>query len=135
LRRVWKLLVVDDDPTMLEVLLHAFEGEGFDVVTAVNGLEGVRKAREERPHLVFLNLLMPVMDGFEACRVLKADEATREIPVFIFSACSGQDYYTEAFKLGAWEYVTSPFNPREVANRIRYALGERTPEWERETTN
>ena len=128
---MWKLLVVDDDPTMLESLVHAFGREGFDVVTAVNGLEGVRKAREERPHLVFLNLLMPVMDGFEACRVLKADEATREIPVIIFSGCDGQDYYTKAFKLGAWEYVVSPFSPRKVAERIRHALGERIPEWER----
>lgn len=128
---MWKLLVVDDDPVMLELLVHAFEREGFEVVTAVNGLEGVEKAREERPHLVFLNLLMPVMDGFEACRVLKADEATREIPVIIFSACDGQDYYTKAFELGAWEYVTTPLSTRDVAERIRYALGERIPEWER----
>ena len=128
---MWKLLVVDDDPLMLEMLVDGFGREGFDVVTAVNGLEAVQKAREERPHLVFLNLLMPVMSGFEACRVLKADEATREIPVIIFSACEGQDYYTEAFKLGAWEYVTAPFSTREAAERIRYALGERIPEWER----
>ena len=132
---MWKLLVVDDEPDMLELITQCFEREGFEVVTAVNGLEAVQKAREERPHLVFLNLMMPVMDGFEACRVLKADEATREIPVFIFSGCAGQEYYTTAFELGAWEYVVSPFSPREVLKRIRYALGERTPEWERETTN
>ena len=123
---MWKLLVVDDDPNIRELLTHYLEREGFDVVTAENGLEGVRKAREERPHLVFLNLLMPVMDGFEACRILKSDEATREIPVIIFSACAGQEYYTKAFELGAWEYVVSPFNPREVVKRIRYALGERS---------
>lgn len=128
---MWKLLVVDDDPTMLEMLAAGFGREGFDVVTAADGLEGVRKAREERPHLVFLNLSMPVMGGFEACRVLKADEATREIPVIIFSACDGQDYYTKAFELGAWEYVTTPLSTRDVAGRIRYALGERIPEWER----
>lgn len=115
-----KLLVVDDDKYVREMLENALAGEGFGVVTAENGLEGVRKAREEAPDLILLNLLMPVMDGFAACRELKSSPETRDIPVIIFSACLDVDEWaTRALWLGAEDFIQSPFSSREVVELVR----------------
>jgi DNA-binding response OmpR family regulator len=120
-----KLLIVDDAPEMRELLEEFFVREGFGVVTAENGLEGVQKAREEAPDLVLLNLMMPVMDGFAACRILKSDEATRAVPVIIFSACDDAESRATALSLGAEAYVVSPFSVREVVERVSAVLDGR----------
>lgn len=120
-----KLLVVDDDPTMRELLEYVLTREGFGVVTAENGIEGVRKVREEKPDLILLNLLMPVLDGFRACRILKTDAATRALPVIIFSACDDAESRATAFSLGAEDYIVSPFSIDELLESIGVVLESR----------
>ncbi|MCA1592975.1 MAG: response regulator [Acidobacteria bacterium] len=119
------LLIVDDDSDILELLRGFFEREEFRVVTAENGLEGIERAREIMPDLILLNYLMPVMDGFRACRVLKKTPYTRHIPVIIFSACAGEETIAEAFRLGAEEYITSPFSAREMLAQVNSVLERR----------
>ena len=116
------LLVVDDEPSMLELLACYFAREGFRVTVARDGLEAVERVHEEPPDLVLLNLLMPVMNGFRACRALKAAPSTRHIPVIIFSACDDEKSMTTAFSLGAEDYITTPLSTRDTADRIRSVL-------------
>ena len=85
-----KILVCDDEPYILMALTDAVEIEGYDCVTAENGKEALERAREERPDLILLDIMMPYKDGYEVCKELKDDELTRDIPVIMLTAKSQQ---------------------------------------------
>lgn len=113
------ILLVDDDPHILEVLSLYLEKEGFQVILAHNGKEGLDKALEREPALVVLDVMMPEMDGIEVCRRIQAVKAT---PVIMLTAKSEDIDKILGLELGADDYITKPFNPREVIARIKAVL-------------
>jgi len=118
-----KVLIVDDNQDMLETLEHLFSFYGFEVVKAINGLEGIAMAKKENPDIIILDALMPVMDGFEACEQLKQDPKTREIPIIFLSANYTEDRHRIAgLELGADDYILKPFNAKELITRVKKIL-------------
>lgn len=121
-----KVLLVEDDSDVLDLLSNTFKKTGeFDVVTARDGAEGLRLARSETPDVVLLDLMLPGMTGFEVCRTLKAEVATKPIPIIIVTAKADEFDRINGFELGADDYVTKPFSPREVLLRVRAVVRRR----------
>jgi len=117
-----RILIVDDEPDLLSVLRFGLEVDGFDVIEASDGEQGLNLARENSPDLIVLDLMLPRMDGYKVCRALKFDERYRRIPVFILSARSGDVDRRLALELGADAYVTKPYDMRDLVGRIRERL-------------
>ena len=117
-----KILVCDDEPYILMALTDAVEMEGYDCVTAINGKEALQKAREEHPDLIMLDIMMPFMDGYEVCRELKADPATRDIPVIMLTAKSQQLDINKGKDVGADDYITKPFRPSTLRKKFNEVL-------------
>ena len=114
------VLVVEDHRESREAMAEYLTLKGLVVTTAENGLQALEKAREVQPHVIVMDLAMPVLDGWEATRRLKADWSTRHIPIIALSAFAGQSDAAElALALGCVEKLTKPVNPREVEGRIR----------------
>jgi DNA-binding response OmpR family regulator len=119
------ILVIDDEPYILRSLSYLLAREGYTVETASNGEEGLRRVRSLHPPLVFLDIMMPHMNGYEVCEQVKQDPALEGTYVIMLSA-KGQQIDRERGLLGgADEYMTKPFSPREVAQRVRTILAER----------
>ncbi|MBW3555952.1 MAG: response regulator [Actinobacteria bacterium] len=117
-----KVLLVDDDPVILKLLQVNFEMEGYTVMMANDGLEGVEMARTQRPDIVLCDIMMPRMDGLEVTRTLKADEETRRIPIILLSARAQAFDIQEGKAVGADDYVTKPFDPLELLDRVKDLL-------------
>ena len=116
------ILLIDDEPFILRSLSYLLTREGYVVETASNGAEGLERARALRPPLVFLDVMMPKMNGYEVCEEIKQDPALAGAYVIMLSA-KGQQIDRERGLLGgADEYMTKPFSPREVAERVRTVL-------------
>jgi DNA-binding response OmpR family regulator len=105
-----RILVVDDDPRLLHIVAMYLGIEGFDVATASNGEEGLREVDARRPDLIILDIMMPGMDGVEACRRIRSNPETGDIPILMFSALSGDDDVERARLAGANHLITKPFN-------------------------
>jgi len=120
-----KILVCDDEPYILLALTDAVEMEGYECVTAINGKEALQKARETLPDLIMLDIMMPFMDGFEVCRELKADAATRDIPVIMLTAKSQQVDIQKGKDAGADDYITKPFRPSTLRKKFNEVLDAR----------
>ncbi len=118
-----RILIVDDEPDLLAVLRFGLEAEGFDVLDASDGVRGLDLARAQAPDLIVPDLMLPRMDGYKVCRALKFDDRYRRIPVFILSARSGETDRRLALDLGADEYMTKPYEVRDLVARIRSKLG------------
>lgn len=112
------VLVVDDDVVIQKLLQVNFEMEGYDVMTAGDGEEGLAKAQAEHPDAIVLDVMMPKMDGLEVARRLKADDATRAIPIVLLSAKAQQADVQAGQATGADEYLTKPFDPLELLQRV-----------------
>ncbi len=117
-----RILIVDDEPLNVDYLEQELEDLGYETVSAANGAEALEKVASERPDLVLLDVMMPVMDGFTACRRLKEDEATRLIPVVIMTALDAIDDRVKGIEAGADDFLTKPVDERELVARIRTAL-------------
>lgn len=116
------ILVIDDEPYILRALSYLLAREGYKVETASNGEEGLQRVRELRPPLVFLDIMMPRMNGYEVCEQIKQDPALAGTYVIMLSA-KGQQVDRERGLLGgADEYMTKPFSPREVAEHVHGLL-------------
>ncbi len=114
-----KILVIEDSLTMQRLLSYVFEKEGYDVQIASNGVEGLEKARAIKPDLVFTDLMMPIKDGYEVCREIRADEHLKDIILIILTA-RGQDSDVEkGLAAGADDYVVKPFDPPKVVDRVK----------------
>ena len=126
-----KILIIEDDRDIVEMLEYNLQEEGYQTVSALNGEKGIALAGKERPDLIILDIMLPVMDGFEVCRTLKNDDSVAHIPIIILSAKSQETDKVVGLELGADDYVTKPFSPRELAARVRAILrrlpGERGP--------
>jgi DNA-binding response OmpR family regulator len=119
------ILVIDDEPYILRSLSYLLEREGYQVETANNGVEGLARVRSLRPPLVFLDIMMPNMNGYEVCERVKQDASLADTYVIMLSA-KGQQIDRERGLLGgADEYMTKPFSPRDVARRVRAILADR----------
>ena len=114
-----KVLVVDDEPTLVATLKYNLEREGYQVITAGDGESGLSAAREKRPDLIVLDLLLPVMDGLEVCRALRREMAT---PILMLTAKTEEIDKVVGLELGADDYVTKPFGMRELLARVRALL-------------
>ena len=117
-----RILIVDDEPDLLVVLRFGLEAAGFEVLEASDGERGLDMARTERPDLLVLDLMLPRMDGYKVCRALKFDERYRQLPIFILSARSGETDRRLAMDLGADEYITKPYEVKELVARVRARL-------------
>ncbi len=116
------ILVVEDEKDMLDLFKIRLEKEGFNVLTAADGEEGLRLAREERPGLILLDMMLPKLDGFKVCRMLKFDRRFRHIPVIILTARAEEKDRNLGLSVGADAYMTKPFKWEEVRGKIEEFL-------------
>lgn len=116
------ILVADDEPINRSLIQRRLERSGYNVLTAKNGQEAVQMARSEHPDLIILDVMMPVMDGLEACQLIKADELTRDTPVIFLSARDETDVKVSGLSLGANDYISKPFKAEELLARVTVAL-------------
>lgn len=122
----YKILLVDDNEDMLETLKHLFTLYEFDVALASNGKEAVEMAQKEMPSLIVLDALMPVMNGFEACKKLKEEQKTKDIPVVFLSANYTEDNHRIlGLELGADDYILKPFNAKELVTKVKSILSRK----------
>ena len=117
-----KVLVVDDEAEIRELCRLNLEFEGFDVVEAPTGPAALRAAKDERPDLIFLTLMMPGMDGFDVLRVLKEDDDTCDIPVILLTAKTDEGDQMRGWEEGILDYVVKPFNPAELVARVQAVM-------------
>jgi DNA-binding response OmpR family regulator len=117
-----KILIVDDEPFNVDYLEQELEDLGYETVSAANGQEALQKVAAEAPDLILLDVMMPVMDGFTVCRILKENEGTRLIPVVIMTALDAVEDRIRGIEAGADDFLTKPVNERELLARIRTAL-------------
>jgi DNA-binding response OmpR family regulator len=117
-----KILVVDDEPDALELLEINLKGAGYDVVTAPDGEQALKKARDLLPKLIILDLMLPEVDGLEVCKILRRDQRTSGIPIIMLTAKAGEVDRVLGLELGADDYVTKPFSPRELVLRVKRLL-------------
>jgi two-component system KDP operon response regulator KdpE len=114
-----RILVIDDEPRMRRFISMNLDLEGYQVLEAGNGLEGVRRVREDLPDLVLLDVMMPEMDGFEALHSIRQFS---QVPVIMLTVKSDEEDKVRGLELGADDYVTKPFGPRELSSRIKAVL-------------
>jgi len=115
-----KILLVDDDPTLVEGLSYSLKREGYEVAVAADGLRALECVREEQPDLVILDIMLPQLDGFEVCRILRA--AGAKVPILMLTAKTEEVDKVVGLELGADDYLTKPFGLRELVARIRALL-------------
>jgi two-component system phosphate regulon response regulator PhoB len=116
------ILVVEDEKDILDLLEYHLKQSKFSVIQAVDGASGLEKARKHRPNLIILDLMLPGMDGKEVCRAIKSDPETRTIPILMLTARAEELDRVVGFELGADDYVTKPFSPRELVLRVKAIL-------------
>ena len=117
-----RILVVDDEPDAVELATVNLKGAGFDVSTAADGEEALRKARELLPDAIVLDLMLPEVDGLEVCKILRRDGATASIPIIMLTAKAAEVDRVLGLELGADDYLTKPFSPRELVLRVKRLL-------------
>ncbi len=118
-----KVLICDDEPYIIESLSYLVKREGYEVVAAEDGQEGLNKAREILPDLIFLDVMMPRISGFEVCQQLKEDERTKGIHIIILTARGEEFDERRGKEAAADEYITKPFSPRKLSAKIHEILG------------
>ena len=117
-----KILLVDDEPDILEILKYNLSSQGYQVYTAKNGAEGVEKAKKKIPHLIILDVMMPEMDGIEACEIIRNTKGL-ENTIITFLTARGEDYSQVAgFDAGADDYITKPIKPKVLISKIKALL-------------
>jgi len=117
-----KILIIDDEQDVIDLLSLHLRKAGYALSTATDGAAGLRKAREELPALIILDLMLPKMPGLEICQVLKMDSATRRIPIIMLTAKAEEIDRIVGLEFGADDYVTKPFSPRELILRVNAIL-------------
>ena len=119
-----RILVVDDEVYIVHILDFSLGMEGYEVVTALDGEQALEKVAQQKPDLIVLDIMMPKLDGYETCKALKSREETRDIPVILLSAKGRNVDQKTGFEVGADDYITKPFSPRKLVERINAILGQ-----------
>ena len=117
-----KILCVDDEPDILEILKYNLSNKGYQISTAKDGKIAVKKAKETNPNLIIMDIMMPNMDGIEACEILRSDESFNDT-LIMFLTARGEDYsYVAAYEAGADDYVTKPVKPKILLSKVKALL-------------
>jgi len=117
-----RILLIEDDPSVLRAISYMLEKEGYDVLTAMNGLVGLRKAKEENPDLLILDVMLPGIDGFEVCHRLRAESQTAHLPILMLSAKGQAADKATGLQVGADEYLTKPVERSVLLSKIEALL-------------
>lgn len=116
------ILIVDDEKHILELVKFNLEKEGYRVISAQNGLQAFETAKAEKPDLILLDVMLPEIDGFEVCRMIQRDSEIGEIPIIMLTARSEEIDKILGLEIGADDYITKPFSPRELLARVKAML-------------
>jgi len=117
-----RVLVVDDEPDLVHILEFGLKSAGYQVEVAADGQEGLKKARETKPDIILLDLMLPKLDGYKVCRLLKFDERYRQIPIIILSARTQEGDQALAKEMGANRFITKPYEFGEILAHIEALL-------------
>jgi len=117
-----KILVIEDDPATLRLVDYSLRHDGYQVLTASNGLEGIQKAHNEAPDLIILDVMLPGMDGFEICHSLRSEPDTAQLPILMLSAKAQEIDKNTGLKVGADDYLAKPADPSEIVRRVESLL-------------
>src|SRR5258706_3841551 len=123
-----RLLVIEDDIDVAEMLVVYFSSQGFEVLNATSGIEGIQLARSKFPNLILLDVMLPDMDGFDVCKILRTTTLTRYIPITFLTQRDARADKVAGLELGADDYVTKPFDVEELRLRIQGSLRRSTRE-------
>jgi len=121
-----RILIVDDEPDVVQLIEYNLKAAGYDVVTAADGNEALDLARSSSPNLIILDLMLPEVDGLDVCKVLRRDRSTAGIPIIMLTAKASETDRVLGLELGADDYVTKPFSPRELVLRVKRLLRAET---------
>lgn len=131
----YKILIADDEPDFIEFICYNLNKEGFEVTTATNGLDAIKKAKEIQPHLILLDIMMPGMDGIEVCKELREIPALEET-IIAFLTARAEDYsQIVGFEVGGDDYITKPIRPRVLISRVHALLRRFSKKYKLNTTN
>jgi len=119
-----RILVVDDEVDLVETVRFSLELEGYDVLVADNGEEALNQARKENPDLILLDLMLPKLDGYKVCRLLKFDERYKHIPILMLTAKIQEKDKATGMETGANEYITKPFEMDELMKKVKGYLNK-----------
>jgi len=129
-----KILLVDDEPDIIEIVSYNLKSEGYQIFTATNGLEAVTSAKKNSPHLILLDIMMPKMDGIEACEKIRKINSLENV-IISFLTARGEDYSQVAgFEAGADDYITKPIKPKVLVSKVKSLLRRLKSEKESEET-
>jgi two-component system alkaline phosphatase synthesis response regulator PhoP len=119
-----KILVVDDEVDLVKTIQFALEAEGYQVLVSYNGEDALNQSRKENPDLILLDLMLPKLDGYKVCRLLKFDEQYKHIPIVMLTAKTQQKDRLLGMETGADEYITKPFDMGELTEKIKAYLSK-----------
>ncbi|MBL7170478.1 MAG: response regulator [Candidatus Omnitrophica bacterium] len=117
-----KILIIDDDPNIVQVIKDRMEFHGYRVIGAYNGPQGLKKAEDEEPDIILLDIIMPEMHGFEVCKKLKENPKTKKIPIIMITGCGIEDIARDEPDVKAEAYIAKPFESKAVVNIIRIII-------------
>ena|SRR3990172_3296990 len=117
-----KILVTEDSPTVLEILKSVLEEEGYEVIAATDGQQALNLAKTDKPDLIVLDLMLPKIDGYKVCRILKFDEKYKNIPIIMLTARTKESDENLGKEVGADAYIRKPFQPEVIIDQIRKLL-------------
>jgi two-component system alkaline phosphatase synthesis response regulator PhoP len=129
-----KILVVDDEIKLLTVIQKRLESVGYEVITAKDGGEGLRKARAENPDLIILDLILPILDGYQVCSILKHDTVYKKVPILMLTVRSQKQDMDEGMRVGADAFMTKPFKHEELLAQVAELLKKAEAEKSNEQT-
>lgn len=119
-----KILIVDDEKDLVKILIFRLEANNYEVISAYDGLEGLEKAKKEKPDLIILDLMLSKMDGYKVCGLLKADTRYNKIPIIVFTARAQEEDMKLGEEVGADAYITKPFKSQALLDKIKELLKE-----------
>jgi DNA-binding response OmpR family regulator len=119
-----RILAVDDSPTILEMIKAILVAGGYDVITAADGAEALEKARAEKPDLILLDVMLPKLDGYRVCRLLKFDQNYKHIPIIMLTAKTEEQSMATGLRTGADQYLTKPIEPEVLLSSVASELGK-----------
>ena len=121
-----RILAVDDEPHILKLVAFSLRSGGFEVIEASDGLSAIEVAKAEQPDLILMDVMMPALDGYEACRRIKGDESTGHIPVIMLTAKTQVAEQKAGLECGAADYICKPFTPKDLVAQVERFFGEQT---------